>query len=247
MTDKSISDRHLTPELLATRLAAAIPQQLKCVVLYGSAAAGDFVPGASNYNLLILLQPLTTAELDAIAPTIVTWSRAGYPPLLLFTPEEFKASLDAFPIELLDIQQSRSVLWGHDLLADLQVHPHHLRLQVERELTGKLLSLRGKYLQTEGREEGKLELMLRSLSTILVLFRAALRLYQQDVPATKLAALHALRKHIDFDADLFERLFHMKPATAPPRGTPPMSFAAYLQAIEAVASAVNLQNSTTKE
>jgi hypothetical protein len=240
-------EKLVTPELLATRLAAAIPQQLKCVVLYGSAAAGDFVPGASNYNLLILLEPLTTSELDAIGPTIVSWSRAGYPPPLLFTPDEFTASIDAFPIELLDIQQSRRVLWGPDLLAQIQVHPHHLRLQVERELTGKLLSLRGKYLLTEGRQEGKTELMLRSLSTILVLFRAALRLYQDDVPATKLAALHALRKYIDFDVEPFQRLFDMKPTSAEPRGTPPVSFDSYLKAIEAVASAVNLQNSTTKE
>jgi hypothetical protein len=110
-----------------------------------------------------------------------------------------------------------------------------------------LLALRGKYLLTEGRPEGQAELMLGSLSTILVLFRAALRLYQNDVPATKLAALRALRQHIDFDAELFERLFDVKqPATAH-SGPPSVSFAAYLQAIEAVASAVNLQNSTTKE
>ncbi len=43
-----------------------------------------------------------------------------------------------------------------------------MRLQVERELTGKLLALRGKYLLTEGRPEGQAELMLGSLSTILV-------------------------------------------------------------------------------
>lgn len=241
-------NHHPTPEQLATRLAAALPQRLKSVVLYGSAAAGDFLPGTSNYNLLLLVDPLTAAELDAIAPIIVPWCRAGHPAPLLFTPEQFAASLDAFPIELLDIQQSRRVLLGEDLLANLVVHPHHLRLQVERELTGKLLSLRGKYLLTEGRPEGQAELMLGSLSTILVLFRAALRLYQNDVPATKLAALRALRRHIDFNSELFERLFDVKqPEGARNSPPPPVTFAAYLQAIEAVASAVNLQHSTTKE
>ena len=34
----------MTPEQLTARLGEAIPEQLKCVVLYGSAAAGDFVP-----------------------------------------------------------------------------------------------------------------------------------------------------------------------------------------------------------
>jgi hypothetical protein len=229
----------MTPEQLAARLGEAIPEQLKCVVLYGSAAAGDFLPGASNYNLLLLLEPLTAAQLDAIAPTIVAWSRAGHPPPLLFTPEGLMASTDAFPIELLDIQQSRRILWGPDLLADVRVQPEHLRLQVERELTGKLLSLRSRYLLTEGKREAATELMLRTLSNILVLFRAALRLYQDVVPAKKLDALHALRKHVDFDVEPFERLFHMKQNRAAARG---VSFDSYLKAIEAVDGAVNLKS-----
>jgi hypothetical protein len=82
--------------------------------------------------------------------------------------------------------------------------------------------------------------MLRSLSTILVLFRAALRLYQDDVPAKKLDALHALRKHVDFDAEPFQRLFDMKQNPAEARGAAAVSFDSYLKAIEAVVSAVNL-------
>jgi hypothetical protein len=230
----------MTPEQLSARLADAIPKQLRCVVLYGSAAAGDFVPGASNYNLLILLEPLTAAELDAIAPSMIPWRRAGHPVPLVFTPAEFSASVDAFPIELLDIQQSRRILWGPDLLAEMRVHPEHLRLQVERELTGKLLSLRGKYLLTEGKRGSAHELMLRSLSTFLVLFRAALRLYQDDVPAKKLDALHALRKHVVFDVEPFERLFNTKQDPAEARGVPTVSFDSYLKAIETVVSAVNL-------
>jgi hypothetical protein len=230
----------MTPEQLAARLGEAIPKQLKSVMLYGSAAAGDFVPGASNYNLLILLEPVTAVELDAIAPTILAWGGAGHPAPLVFTPDGFMSSTDAFPIELLDIQQSRRVLWGPDLLAEMRVQPNHLRLQVERELTGKLLSLRGRYLLTEGKPEAKLELMTRGLSTILVLFRAALRLYQSDVPAKKLDALHALKRHIDFDVEPFQRLFDMKKSTVESPGAPHVSFNSYIGAIETVVNAVNL-------
>jgi hypothetical protein len=230
----------MTPEQLAAQLAQAVPQRLKSVMLYGSAAAGDFVPGASTYNLLILIEPVATAELDSIAPTILEWSRAGHPAPLIFTPEGFLSSTDAFPIELLDIQQSRRVLWGPDLLAEMRVQPNHLRLQVERELTGKLLSLRGRYLLTEGKPEAKLELMTRGLSTILVLFRAALRLYQSEVPPKKLDALRALKKHIDFNIEPFERLFDLKKSHAQAPDAPQVSFDAYLRAIEAVVNAVNL-------
>jgi hypothetical protein len=230
------------PEQLVEQLAVALPQHLKCVVLYGSAAAGDFVPGASNYNLLVIVDPLGVAELDALSPSIVSWSRCGNPTPLFFTQHQLAESIDAFPIELLDIWQSRRILWGPDLLADMPVEPAHLRWQVERELTGKLLKLRGRYLLTKGRPDAVMELMLRSLSTFLVLFRAALRLYQNTVPDVKLDALHALAKHIPFDVQPFEQLFEFKQRTGGARRkAPDVSFVSYLTAIERVANAVDGQ------
>ena len=230
----------IDPEQLTTKLAAALPQKLKCVVLYGSAAAGDFVPGASNYNLLVIVEPLTVAELDVLSAPIAAWVRDDHPTPLFFTPRQLHESTDAFPIELLDIQQSRRILWGPDLLANMRVDPSYLRRQVERELTGKLLKLRGRYLLTEGRLESVNDLMLRSLSTFLVLFRAALRLYQDEVPDIKVDALHALAKYIPFDVRPFERLCELKQRTGEARSTlPDVSFVSYMSAIECVADAVN--------
>ena len=228
------------PDQLAKQLAEALPVQLRCVVLYGSAAAGDFLPGASNYNLLVVVESLSVVELDALAPPIADWIRAGNPHPLLFTPQQLSASRDAFPIELLDIRQSRRILWGPDLLAELPVKPADLRLQVERELTGKLLKLRGRYLLVSGQADAVGRLMLQSLSTFLVLFRAALRIYEDTVPDRKLDALHALARHIDFDTQPFERLFELKQVAAnSPNTTIDVSFVSYLTAIERVASAIN--------
>ena len=218
------------------------------MILYGSAAAGDFLPGTSNYNLLIVAEPITVAELDALAPPIADWIRAGNPHPILFTPAQLADSRDAYPIELLDIRQSRSVLWGADLLAELPVKPRDLRLQVERELTGKLLKLRARYLSVAGQPDAVGRLMLSSLSTFLVLFRAALRIYEASVPDLKLDALHALAKHIEFDVRPFERLFELKQqATSVADAVVDVSFADYLTAIECVARAVNRYTSSDKE
>ena len=236
-----------TPDELAKQLAEALPAALRCVVLYGSAAAGDFLPGTSNFNLLIAVEPLTVAELDALAPSIADWIRAGNPHPIVFTPTQLIASRDAFPIELLDIRQSRRVLWGADLLAELRVKPGDLRLQVERELTGKLLKLRARYLLVAGHEDAVGRLMLQSLSTFLVLFRAALRIYENEVPDRKLDALHALAKHIAFNVQPFERLYELKRGAATVADVVvDVPFAAYLAAIEGVAQAIN-RHSSDKE
>jgi len=230
----------ITPEKLTEQLAAALGPRLKCVALYGSAAAGDFVPGASNYNLLVVVDPLHTNELDLLAAPIGAWRKAGHPGPLLFTPEQLNSSADAFAIELLDIRQSRRILWGEDLLAEIRVEHEHLRLQVERELTGKLLALRGAYIAASGRPEAVGEVMLRSLSTFLVLFRAALRLHEETVPVRKLDALERLNKYFRFDVRPFQRLAELKEQRrAASDVATEVEFADYLTAIESVAATIN--------
>jgi hypothetical protein len=228
----------ITPEQLAKWLAEVLRERLKCVLLYGSAAAGDFVEGESNYNLLVIVEPLGVAELKAAGPPLAAWDRAGHVSPLFFTPEQLKSSLDAFPIEMLDIQQARRVLHGPDLLANQRIEPAHLWLAVERELTGKLLALRGKYAIVADDPRAVKQLMLGSLSTFLVLFRAALRLYQEGVPSTKLEATQALARYIDFDPQPFERLFEMKQSDAR-HSAVDVAFSAYLAAIETIARAID--------
>jgi hypothetical protein len=230
---------NITPEQLAKWLAEVLRERLKSVLLYGSAAAGDFVEGESNYNLLVIAEPLGVAELAAAGPPLAAWDRAGHVSPMLFTPEQLRSSLDAFPIEMLDIQQARRVLHGPDLLADLRIEPIHLRLAVERELTGKLLALRGKYAVVADDPRAVKQLMLSSLSTFLVLFRAALRLYQEDVPSTKLAATQALARYIEFDPQPFERLLEAKQSDAR-HGAVDVQFSAYLASIETVVRAIDL-------
>ena len=83
------------------------------------------------------------------------------------------------------------------------------------------------------------ELMVQSVSTFLVLLRAALRLYQNTVPNIKLEALHELARHISFDIKPFERLFELKAQPLKSRRTAePVTFESYLSSIESVANAI---------
>jgi hypothetical protein len=230
----------MIPEQLSKWLSEVLGDRLKCVMLHGSAVAGDFVAGESNYNLLVVIEPLGLSELRAVGPPLAAWDRAGHAVPILFSPGQLNASLDLFPIEMLDIKQWRRILFGSDLLTEVRVEPMHLRRAVERELTGKLLALRGKYAVVADNPRAVRELMVASLSTFLVLFRAALRVYETEVPETKLEATRALAKHIAFDAEPFERLFEMKQSSpGARRGVADVSFAAYLGAIEGVAKAIN--------
>ncbi len=191
------------PQWFVTQAAKALPERLKSVTLYGSAASGDFIEGRSQYDLLLVIDPLGVDELDALGSVIRHWSKQGQPLPLIFSPDQLAASTDAFALELLDIQQSHQVLYGEDFVSRLKIDPAHVRHELERELKGKALALRDQYVIAAGNKRLVLDLMTQSLSTFLVLFRSAVRLYAGSAPAKKIEALRMLTQHIPFDPQPF--------------------------------------------
>lgn len=191
------------PQWFVTQAGQALGERLRSVVLYGSAAAGDFIEGKSLYDLLVVVSPLGIEELDALGGPIRQWAKNGQPLPLLFSPEQLASSADAFAMEFLDMQQSRRLLYGDDPIAGLVIDPSHVRHALERELKGKALALRDQYVIAAGNRRLILDLMLDALPTFLILFRTALRLYEPRVPAAKIDALPSLARHIPFDPQPF--------------------------------------------
>jgi uncharacterized protein (UPF0335 family) len=189
----------MTCDDLVTALRTCLGDNLQSVVLYGSSAAGDFVPGFSGHDVLVVVQQLGAAELRALRPTLLDWERSGNPLPQLFTRQELLDSADVFPIEFLDMQQSRRVLGGDDPLAELEIDMRNYRGQLERELKVRLELLRRRYIACGSDEQQLALLMARSVSSFLILLRAVLRLYNEPVPAEKADVLAPLAKHLAFD------------------------------------------------
>lgn len=152
-------------------------------VLYGSAARGDYVPGASDINLLLVLDDVGPAALRALSPAFLEWrSRTPEPPLLV-SREEWGRATDVFPIEITDMQSAHRVLRGADPLSGLTVARADLRRALESELRGKLLRLRQGYALLADRPGDLGTLATSSAPTALVLFRCLLTLAGKQVAA----------------------------------------------------------------
>lgn len=230
----------MKPEELVEKLKAALPDRLKSVVLYGSAAAGDHAGKRSDYNILVVLDRLGLAELKALAKPSVAWTKAGNPAPLLFTMDRLKKSADVFPIEMLDIRQTHKILLGEDLISGMDLTQSNLRLELEHELKGKLIQLREGYLTTGGKPKAVVELMVQSLSTFLVLFRAALRLHTDEVPAQKMDVLTELGKYMEFDSSVFDGIREIKTGAVKAGSVDAdKMFERYLQTIEMVVDKVD--------
>src|SRR5207244_31537 len=80
------------------------------------------------------------------------WRKKKYHPPLVLTPQELKDTADVFSIEFVDMKQRHRVLYGEDVLRNLDVPVHLHRSQLEYELREKLFLLRQHILVAGTRE-----------------------------------------------------------------------------------------------
>jgi predicted nucleotidyltransferase len=213
----------MTLEELVAQLRAAFGAELRSVVLYGSAASADYVPKQSDYNVLVLVEALDVARLDAVAAVVRAWNDAGNPPPFTLTTEEWRRSADVFPMEYADIQERHRVLYGASPFDGVRVEPTDLRRQLESEAMGKLLHLRQGVLAAGGDGRRQVELLAATKSTIMVLFRATTRLLGHTPPSDTLELCREVGRLTGLDPQPFVRVVRhvrgeerLKPADARP-------------------------------
>jgi hypothetical protein len=185
-------------------------ENLVSVILYGSAAAGDFVPKQSDFNILIALDRIRPKDLRKAHASVREWTKLGHPVPVYFTVSELKNAVDVFPIEFYQMSNARRVLFGPDVLADIKIAGKNLRLQTEYELRSKLIQLRRQYIPASTSIESLKWLMSESLTNFAALFRAVLILYGVDPPATKREVVAATAHHLKINGVPFEKIFNIR-------------------------------------
>ena len=105
---------------------------------------------------------------------------------------------------------ARKVLFGPDVLADLEISDKFLRLQAEYELRSKLIQLRRQYIPASVSVDGLKKLMADSLSSFAALFRAVLIIHGLKPPATKPEIVAETVKHLHIDGTPFEKIFDIR-------------------------------------
>jgi predicted nucleotidyltransferase len=170
-------------------------------ILYGSAARGDFIPGRSDINLMLVLDQLTPEVLRSLRQAFRVWRKAVHEPPLILSGEEWNRASDAFPVEITDMRLSYQVLRGADPLQGVQVDSIDLRKALEREFRGKLLRLRQGYSTYAPDPAALGALGLESAATILVLLRALLALLGKSVPGDPNEVSTAAAAAVGFQAE----------------------------------------------
>jgi predicted nucleotidyltransferase len=203
-------------------------------VLYGSAARGEWRPGVSDVNLLLVCDSLRPEPLRRLGATFDSLRRERQPPPLLVERDEWSRAVDVFPIEVTDMQLAHETLRGSDPVAGLLVEPGDLRRALEQEFRAKLLRLRQAFVAHAADPRALGEVAAHSVASIAVLFRVTLSLHGRTAPPATPECLAAAGAALSVSTAAVAELWHTR------RGNQPCSpelFEAYLAA---VASAVRV-------
>jgi predicted nucleotidyltransferase len=222
------------------KMRAAAGSNLESVILYGSAASGDYNPAFSNVNLFCVLRNTSYPKLRSLAPVVQWWDRQKQPPPLFMTREELERSRDVFTIEFVDMVQHHRVLWGDDVIDKLQIPMRLHRLQVEYELREKLILLRQHVLLAGDNERRIWELMVRSVASFATLFRHALIALGESAPLTRRDAVARLGSRVGFNPSGIEQVLDAREHKGNLQKLHAVDIlGAYVAAVEKVVSAVD--------
>jgi hypothetical protein len=161
---------------------------LQALALTGESAGAGYRAGRSLLELAVLLDAVTPEALRRVRPHLRGWERRRVATPLFLDARWLTGSRDVFPIEFLELREHHVLLHGEgDPFANLPVQRDHLRLEVEKQLRGKLLHLWEAYLETHGSRRRLRALLLAAVPGFAWILRGALHLAEGPAAAPQAA------------------------------------------------------------
>jgi predicted nucleotidyltransferase len=224
---------------MVKRLKEFAAANLECVILFGSAARGDFRESHSDLNLVCILRSLSVEELGRLSHVVKWWRvEQREPAPLFFTHEELRQAADVFAIEILDMKHGRRVLYGTDVVAGIEVPMNLHRLQVEHDLRTVLLKLREHYLRAPGNARELVPILRKSFSGVLTLLRHTVIAFGEEPPLAAHDIVSRAAHLTGSDPAVFETMLKLR-ETGELHGEIIPVFGAYLKGLETLLTALD--------
>src|SRR5688572_7561354 len=134
-----VSSSHPRTAALIADLRGIFSNRLRSVVAYGPHLDGD---AAAPLASLALVSSLTMTDLESCAGRAGHWERLGIATPLLLPGDEFRRSLDAFPLEYGEIMRAHERVYGDDPFAGASIAADDLRRACETQIKSHVLHLR---------------------------------------------------------------------------------------------------------
>ena len=183
---------------------------LGALILFGSAARGDFIVGRSNINLLLVIKKQSVDLMQRAGQLHKEWGKHQFIAPLIMTEEDLVRSRSFFPLEFLQMTQNSILLAGQDPFGERQIDRTRLAWQSEQELMANLLRLRQRFIEGEGRIEAIQALLMLSISAVLPSIRGLLHVLGHQANENDTKTLEMLSDILKCDSTVFLEILNMK-------------------------------------
>ena len=156
-------------------------EALDGVLLYGSAVRGEFLPGRSNLNIVLVVKSTKAEQLKKYSALHRRWAKEQIVVPLFVTQADLPAMAVVFPLEYIEIQEQHRLLVGQDPFVGFKADQRHLLAEVLQGLAGNLLRVRQRFIEGGGTEEAITILLPLSLTAVLPCLRGVQRLVGRPV------------------------------------------------------------------
>lgn len=181
---------------------------LVSVILYGSAASGEYARRRSNVNIAVILNDTSLSSLAKCSRLLNKRKFLIINPVF-FTEDYIKRSVDVFPIEFIDMKENHVLLYGKDILNEITIDIKNLRFQCEQEIKSKIINIKRQYLRAESAFMLK-NILFKSLTSTIHILRNLIRLKGSKPSYTKEEALKETAKQFGIDVTPLQKTLDAK-------------------------------------
>lgn len=192
--------------------------------IVGSAVMPDYDEKLSDINSVVILHNMDLKFIAFLAPLGKIYAKKRIAAPLMMTPQYIVKSADAFPVEFLDFKLIHKTVFGEDILSNVKIEKHSLRLQCQRDIKIKLIGLRQGYLSSLGEKEHLASGLVRSITGSMALFRAIIYLLDKEPPIPRTDVINMLGVTARIETEIFQKLLMLKARTIKPTAQELLSF-----------------------
>lgn len=219
-------------------LKGAYGDYLIAVILYGSAASGEYALRHSNINIAVILRDASLKSLSKISAILNKRRFLIINPVFL-TEDYIKRSTDVFPIEFIDMKENHVVLHGKDVLKDIDINIKNLRFQCEQELKSKIINIKRAYLRTTNKFLLK-KILFKSLTSSVHILRNLLKLKGKGPSYAKEGVLNEISREFGLDVAALQKIWDARSKNLNlSRGEITNLFTCLVETLEAIADKID--------
>ena len=178
------------------------------VIAFGSQA--NVEDAKDNLNLMVVTETLTAEHLYSISKPVQKWVKGKNPLPVVMNIDEWYSSFDVYAIEYADIKENYRILFGQDLVQNINVEKYYLRLECEAELKSLLLKYKNNFMLNIKHDRDMKFVLSLVTKTLIVIFRSILGLYDMTVPYRAIDIVEQVSQIVDFNKVVMTKLAKVK-------------------------------------